>query len=211
VVSCSFRFFRHVEKKCAKRLVGRGYTRQGSLVHAASFFHSAREACPSDPAPRHELGVIAYKTGDVQGAVAYFKAAIFLWEKNDSTKDCVARGGRRAEEEEATMFNLGHCYRRLRVFELAKKCYQRALSLQPRSASTCSALGMTLHALGDCSSAVAIYHRPLRFNPEDALSVACLDRALNDMTLDYQLKMHLLFATTELPYPTAFSAKPVKL
>lgn len=164
--------------------MGMEYTRQSSLVHAASFFQSAREACPSDPAPRHELGVIAYKMGDVQGAVAYFKAAISLWEKNDGSKDFVARGGRRAEAEEATMFNMGHCYRRLREFELAKDCYQRALSLQPRSASTCSALGMTLHALGDCSSAVAMYHRALRFNPEDALSVAGLDRALNDMTLD---------------------------
>jgi anaphase-promoting complex subunit 6 len=162
--------------------MGMEYARQSSPVHATSFFQSAREACLSDPAPRHELGVIAYRSGDLPAAVAYFKAALSLWEASDGLKDFVSHGGRRAEAEEATLFNLGHCYRRLREFERAKQCYERALSLRPRSASTCCALGMTLHALGDHPSAVAMYHRALRHNPEDTMSVVGLDRALHDMT-----------------------------
>jgi tetratricopeptide (TPR) repeat protein/plasmid stabilization system protein ParE len=162
--------------------MGMEYARQSSLTHAASFFQAAREACPCDPAPRHELGVIALRSGDLKGAVAYFKSALSLWETSDGLKDVAFSSGRRAEAEEATLFNLGHCYRRLREFARAKQCYERALSLRPRSASTCSALGMTVHAMGDFTAAIALYHRALRYNPEDALSVVMLDRALEDMS-----------------------------
>lgn len=161
--------------------MGMEYARQSSLVHATSFFHSSREACPSDPAPRHELGVIAYRSGDLKGAVAYFKAALSLWEASYAQKEYVSHGGRRADAMEATLFNLGHCYRRLHEFGLAKDCYEKSLGLRPRSASTCSALGMVKHALGDPAAAVAMYHRALRYNPEDALSVLMLNRALEDM------------------------------
>lgn len=163
--------------------MGMEYARQSSPVHATTFLQSAREACPTDPAPRHELGVIAYRSGDLRSAVTYFKASVALWEANDGLKEFVLRGGRRTEAEEATYFNLGHCYRRLREFDQAKDCYERALSLRPRSASTCTALGMTLHAMEDPSAAVAMYHRALRYNPEDAIAVVGLDRALTDMAL----------------------------
>jgi tetratricopeptide (TPR) repeat protein len=161
--------------------MGMEYVRQSSHTHASNFFQIAREACPTDPAPRHELGVVAYRTGDLQGAAAFFKAALCLWETCDNVRGVVSSGGRRAEAEEATLFNLGHCYRRLREFERAKRCYERALGLRPRSSTTCCALGMTLHALGDHSGAVAMYHRALRYNPDDTMSSLALERALEDL------------------------------
>jgi tetratricopeptide (TPR) repeat protein len=161
--------------------MGMEYARQSSPAHATSFFHIASEACPSDPAARHELGVMALRSGDLQGAVTYFKAALSLWETSDGLKEVLSSNGRRANAEEATLFNLGHCYRRLRDHANAKQCYERALGLKPRTASTCGALGLTLHAMGKFSAAVAMYHRALRYSPEDALTVAMLERALEDM------------------------------
>jgi anaphase-promoting complex subunit 6 len=161
--------------------MGMEYVRQSSLTHASSFFQIAREACPMDPAPRHELGVVAYRTGDLHGAVAFFKTALSLWETGDCAKTIMPCGGRRAEAEEATIFNLGHCYRRLREFDRAKRCYERALGLRPRSTSTCNALGITLHAMGDHSGAVAMYHRALRYSPDDTMSSLLLERALEDL------------------------------
>jgi anaphase-promoting complex subunit 6 len=161
--------------------MGMEYVRQSSLTHASSFFQIAREACPTDPAPRHELGVVAYRTGDLRGAVAFFKAALSLWETGDCAEAIMPSGGRRAEAEETTIFNLGHCYRRLCEFDRAKRCYERALGLRPRSTSTCCALGMTLHAMGDHSGAVAMYHRALRYSPEDTMSSLLLERALEDL------------------------------
>eukprot|EP00177_Eucheuma_denticulatum_P003335 GFKZ01006024.1.p1 GENE.GFKZ01006024.1~~GFKZ01006024.1.p1 ORF type:complete len:574 (-),score=74.85 GFKZ01006024.1:1236-2957(-) len=163
--------------------MGMEYARQNSLGQASCLFRSALDACPSDPAPRHELGVIAYRMGEMHRAVAYFKEALSLWEASDGTKEVASANGRRAEAEEATLFNLGHCYRRLREFPRARRCYERSLGLRPRSASTCTALGMTLHAMRDMEAAVAMYHRALRYNPEDVTCGELLGRALEDMFL----------------------------
>lgn len=163
--------------------MGMEYARQSSLGHASTLFQNALEACPSDPAPRHELGVVAYRMRDMPRAVAYFKAALSLWEASDGTREVSSSSGRRAEAEEATLFNLGHCYRRLREFPRARRCYERALGLRPRSPSTCTALGMTLHAMRDIEGAVAMYHRALRYNPDDANCGELLERALGDMFL----------------------------
>lgn len=161
--------------------MGMEYARQSSSAHASSLFQAALEACPSDPASRHELGVVAYRMGDMHRAVAYFKAALSLWEASDGTREVSSTSGRRAEAEEATLFNLGHCYRRLQEFPRALRCYERSLGLQPRSPSTCSALGMTLHCMGDFEGAMAMYHRALRYNPEDTFSTELLERAMHDM------------------------------
>lgn len=163
--------------------MGIEYARQSSLGHATMLFQSAMEACPTDPAPPHELGVVAYRHGDMARAVTCFRKALALWGAKDEMREIVSPGGRRAEAEEATLFNLGHCYRRLRDFKNAKRCYERALGLSPRSASTCAALGMTLHAMMDVDGAVAMYHRALRFSPEDANCAELLERALLDRFL----------------------------
>lgn len=164
--------------------MGMEYARQSSLGHAATLFQSAREAYPNDPAPRHELGVVAYRLGDMARAVAYFKAALSLWEASDGTRLVPTTSGRRAEAEEATLFNLGHCYRRLREFPRARRCYERALGLRPRCASTCTALGMTLHGMRDMRGAVAMYHRALRYSPDDANCAELLERGLEDLFSD---------------------------
>lgn len=160
--------------------MGMEYMRQNSLSYASMLFQDALAACPADPAPRHELGVVAYRSGDHARAVAYFKTALSLWEVSNGAPEASYRGGRRAEAEEATLLNLGHCYRRLREFPRAKRCYERALALAPRNASTCAALGMTLHAMWDVDAAVAMYHRALRYSPEDANCSELLERALFD-------------------------------
>lgn len=160
--------------------MGMEHARQSSLELASNLFQMALDAHPLDPAPQHELGVIAYRLGDLQRAVAYFKAALSLWETADCTREVASIGGRRAEAEEITLFNLGHCYRRLREFPKAKRCYERALALKPRSSATFVALGLTLHAMGQYDNAITTYHRALRYNPDDAICNALLKRALGD-------------------------------
>lgn len=160
--------------------MGMEYARQSSLSHASNYFESARVACPSDPAPCHELGVICYRMGDLENAIAHFRAALAQWDAIDLGKNVSFARGRRMEAEESSLFNLGHCYRRLRQLQNAKDCYERALALRPFSCSTCCALGMTLHGMGNASAAIAMYHRALRYHPEDTISAVMLDRALQD-------------------------------
>lgn len=163
--------------------MGMEYVRQGSLSQAVTMLQHSAEASKSDPAPIHELGVIAYRMGDYQNAANYFRTALQRWQASDASRDLCGQSGRRAEAEEATLVNLGHCYRRLEDYERAKQCYQKALGLRPRSASTCGALGMTLHAMCDLDGAIAMYHRALRSNPENVVFSHLLERALQDMLL----------------------------
>lgn len=161
--------------------MGMEYARQGSLAQATLHFQNAMRAHHSDPAPRHELGVVAFRMGDLPRAVNHFNDALSLWKEADSDAVRCSAVGRRAEAEETTLVNLGHCYRRLGQFPQAEQCYRRALSLRPRSPSTCTALGMTLHSSGDLNAAATMYHRALRDNPADSVCNDLLERTLHDM------------------------------
>lgn len=161
--------------------MGMEYVRQSSLSQASLLLQEALQACPSDPAPRHELGVVMYRRGDKSRAAAYFKEALCLWRESDTELGITIATGKRAQAEETTLINLGHCYRMLKEFQRAKWCYERALGLNPRSHVTCTALGITLHSIGDIHGAVAMYHRALRNHPEDPHCNELLERALHDM------------------------------
>ena len=44
---------------------------------------------------------------------------------------------------ESAVFNLGHVYRKLKLYAEALKCYERAIGLCPNKASISSAIGFT--------------------------------------------------------------------
>lgn len=157
--------------------MGMEYARQGGLAQAEHYLQNAVTACMNDPAPLHELGVVAYRLGDLPRAAQCFRKALMLWNQLDG-----AVQGRRAEAEEVCLVNLGHCCRRMGQYDAAKECYQKALILKPRVHSTCTALGITLHACGDFDGAVSMYHRALRDCPGDASANELLERALYDLS-----------------------------
>lgn len=164
--------------------MGIQHARQSSIGLAARLFWSAAEADAADPAPRHELGVLAYRKGDITRAVEYFQAALGLWRRPVTGSDSNAPSravGRKAEAEEATLVNLGHCFRRLEQFDRAKSCYERALSLYPNCPQTVVALAVTLHSMRNFELAVAMYHRALRHIPDDAICNELLEKALKDL------------------------------
>jgi anaphase-promoting complex subunit 6 len=81
--------------------MGQEYLRTNHLVLARHFLTRAADANPDDPLPRHELGVLAYKSADLPLAVEHFVAAL-------------ARVKQQALHHwEPTMFNLGHAYRKM--------------------------------------------------------------------------------------------------
>jgi tetratricopeptide (TPR) repeat protein len=87
----------HVPLLC----MGQEYLRTNHLVLARHFLTRAADANPDDPLPRHELGVLAYKSADLPLAVEHFVAAL-------------ARVKQQALHHwEPTMFNLGHAYRKM--------------------------------------------------------------------------------------------------
>ncbi len=164
--------------------MGMQHARQSSVGLASRLFWTAAEADAADPAPRHELGVVAYRKGDIRRAVEYFQAALALWKRpimGADVRNPNSAVGRKAEAEEATLVNLGHCFRRLEEFDRAKSCYERALSLYPNCPQTVVALALTLHSMKHFELAVAMYHRALRQIPDDAICNELLEKALKDL------------------------------
>eukprot|EP00171_Calliarthron_tuberculosum_P008205 IDg8205t1 len=157
--------------------MGMQHARQSSLGLACRLFSAAADADTVDPAPRHELGVLAFRAGDLTRATDYFQEALALWKRVGTERRPV---GRRAESEEISLVNLGHCYRRLGQFDRARNCYEQALSLQPNKPATFVALALTMHCAQQYESAITMYHRALRLIPEDVICNELLERALHD-------------------------------
>ena len=93
--------------------------------------HSTHTSLPTPP------GVLHYLNGEYTEAVSYFLRVA----ENCQEYDEAVR--------EPSIFNLGHAYRKQRDFDSAAHWYRAALAINPRVASTYSALGFTLHLRGD--------------------------------------------------------------
>jgi anaphase-promoting complex subunit 6 len=59
-------------------LVGVEYGRAANWALARQFLGAARDACPGDPAPHHELGCVALRAGEPAAAQAAFEEALRL-------------------------------------------------------------------------------------------------------------------------------------
>jgi tetratricopeptide (TPR) repeat protein len=80
-----------------------------------------------------------------------------------------------------TVFNLGQCHRKLRRWGLAVRCFEAALTLEPKSASTHGALAFTHHLSGDLDAAIECYHKALALKPDDTFCDEMLKKALTEV------------------------------
>jgi len=152
--------------------IGMEYLRTNHLHLALQYIRQAREICPAEPLVLHELGVLHYLNGEYDEAVGYFLQVAENCHEYDETV------------REPSIFNLGHAYRKKRDFDSAALWYRAALAINPRVASTYSALGFTLHLKGDLDAAIELYHQSLSLKPDDTFTCEMLSEALKD-TLDF--------------------------
>ncbi|OQR80916.1 cell division cycle protein 16 [Achlya hypogyna] len=163
--------------------IGMEHYRTNNLALAAHFVSQACDMCPFDPLVYNELGTICFRQQNYQGAVDNFSKAITLCQHLSQTL---------LVPWEATYFNLGQSYRKLKQYGRAIHNYHLALDLCPRKASTHFALGFTYHLQGRLHDAIQCYHLALSYDPEDPVAIQTLDDALKDM-----------FANTDLNAPDA--------
>ena len=83
---------------------------------------------------------------------------------------------------ESTFFNLGHCYRKLKQYNDAIKCYQKALNISPKDPMILSAIAFTYHLQNKIDKAINYYHKVLSLQPHDTFSNDMLHRALMTVT-----------------------------
>ena len=151
--------------------IGMEYLRTNHLHLALQYIRQAQEICPYEPLVLHELGVLHYLNGEYDEAVTYFLSVAENCHEYDETV------------REPSIFNLGHAYRKKRDFDNAALWYRAALAINPRVASTYSALGFTLHLKGDLDAAIELYHQSLSLKADDTFTCEMLSEALKD-TLD---------------------------
>jgi anaphase-promoting complex subunit 6 len=118
--------------------MGMEYLRTNHLVLAQYFLNAACKASGGDPLCLNELGVLFMHKSDYIGAIRWFSRALGASVDGKSTNerddqrsvvDCINLC--QEKHWEATIFNLGQCYRKTRRFHEAAQCFERCIALSP--------------------------------------------------------------------------------
>ncbi|KAL4427283.1 hypothetical protein ABPG77_003192 [Micractinium sp. CCAP 211/92] len=155
--------------------MGMEYQRMNNQGLAEQCFSQAAKLCPSDPLAANELGVLAYRSRDYEGAARWLRQALEQ-----------LPGGRPTAGWEPTLVNLGHTLRKLRQWDAAIDCYRQALGLKPGQPGTYSALGYTFHLMGDFNAAIEHYHKALGLRPEDVFTAEMLAEAMEEASVAFE-------------------------
>lgn len=165
--------------------MGMEYLRTNHLVLAQYFLSSAFKASGGDPLCLNELGVLSIQRSDYEGAIGWFSRALracvqdeFEGDDRKSVADCIVLC--QEPHWEATIFNLGQCYRKTRKFTEASRCFERCIALSPEKCSGYAALAFTKHLMGDLDEAIDFYHQALSCKPDDPFSSEMLNKALTE-------------------------------
>jgi tetratricopeptide (TPR) repeat protein len=158
--------------------MGMEYVRTNHLVLAEYFLQAAATASGGDPLCLHELGVLSLQKNDPVAGQSFFERA--LQAVIGTEKVAAAVELCTDPYWESTLFNLGHCYRKTRKFDLACLCFSQCSTLRPDKFSTYSALGFTKHLMNDLDGAIECYHRALSVKADDPFSTEMMNRALQE-------------------------------
>ncbi|KAF2074387.1 hypothetical protein CYY_004321 [Polysphondylium violaceum] len=160
--------------------IGMELIRVHNLSLASQYLLQAKDICEYDPIIYNELGIIEYKNGKYQEAIVLFQKALDISTFNNQSSN----GGEISESWEPTIYNVAHCYRKLRQFNQALKYYNMSLSLSPNNPSVFTAIGFTHHLEGKLDDAIDIYHQSLSLR-DDTFTNVLLQKALSLSILEY--------------------------
>ncbi|EGC32404.1 hypothetical protein DICPUDRAFT_155646 [Dictyostelium purpureum] len=190
--------------------IGMELIRVHNLNLASQYILQAKDICPYDPMTFNELGIIEYKNSQFEEAIKLFEMALeiskiknnnnnqlnysfnsngninnnnrFKLNNNEKKKSMVMMSY--MESWEPTVYNLAHCYRKLRRYDLALHYYNMSLSLIPNNPSTFTALGFCYHLQGSFDEAIDYYHQSLSIR-DDTFTNVLLHKALSLSILNY--------------------------
>jgi len=152
--------------------MGMEYLRTNHVVLAQYFLTSAFKASGGDPLCLNELGVLSIQRGDFETAISWLSRALracvqdgLAGDERKSVADCVELC--QEKHWEATIFNLGQCYRKTRKFSDAALCFERCVALSPVCFTTLFGLRFVLFAAQ--KSSVFVSHRISRGSARDML------------------------------------------
>ncbi|KAL0276739.1 UNVERIFIED_CONTAM: hypothetical protein PYX00_004247 [Menopon gallinae] len=153
-----------------------GLTNNSAL--AEKFFQQAQAIAPDDPFVTHEMGVIAFQSGQYELAKKHFEEALERMRDNQNSLI--------QSKWEPLLNNLGHVYRKLQNYEKAIEFHKQAMVLSPNNPSTYSAIGYCYALLENWSEAAKLFHKALALKRDDTFSTTMLNCVLQQMVEECQ-------------------------
>ncbi|KAI7904791.1 uncharacterized protein BX663DRAFT_503545 [Cokeromyces recurvatus] len=150
-------------------------------------FKKSVEKCTSDPFLYNEFAVCCYKLEQYEEAREHLHAALKLAKERQSQRSPIW---------EKIWCNLGHIYRQqpLQNHNRALKCFENALSRNPRNSDARAAAGMIYQLKGNIARAIVEYHEALKNSDTKQLI-----EELIKIALESNVKMSYV-ANDEYPY-----------
>ncbi|OZJ05246.1 hypothetical protein BZG36_02307 [Bifiguratus adelaidae] len=152
--------------------LGMQHLQMDSVALADEYLHASYKLCENDPLVLNEMGVLLYQKREYTNAVSFLERAIYL------AQDI---GCEKKEIWETIWFNLGHAFRKLGKWSLARTYFEKVIAMNPSHFGAYAALGMVLHLDGHIEEAIEAYHQALAISPTDMIASDLLLRALEDM------------------------------
>jgi anaphase-promoting complex subunit 6 len=144
-----------------------------NMTAAEEYLKSAYALCRADPLLLNEMGIVLYHQDRLKDAAKFFRQALRV--ADETGADPHAWLGART--------NLGHAYRRLRLFDEALDEFDMVLRDGGKNAAVFCAKALILLDKGAPDEAARVLHEALAVNPQDAIATELLNKALEESSM----------------------------
>eukprot|EP00760_Papus_ankaliazontas_P038986 PhM_4_TR9454/c0_g1_i1/m.33279/K03353/APC6, CDC16; anaphase-promoting complex subunit 6 len=163
--------------------MGMQYSRGHSWKTAAVYIEEAYRMCPSDALVLNELGVMAFRAQNYEGALHHLRAAVEMCPyrpTGSDDRDVVIPPPVVCDYWEPIFFNLACAHRKLKHYPEAIQWYEMCLIGVERCSHVYTALGFTHHLSGNLDNAIECYHSALSTKTTDTFAHNMLKLALTE-------------------------------
>ena len=144
-----------------------------NMTAAEEYLKSAYSLCRTDPLLLNEMGIVLYHQDRLKDAAKFFREALRIADETDA--DPHAWLGART--------NLGHAYRRLRLFDEALDEFDIVLRDGGKNAAVFCSKALILLDKGLPDEAARVLHEALAVNPQDPIATELLNKALEESSM----------------------------
>ncbi|ERS99314.1 anaphase-promoting complex subunit 6 [Sporothrix schenckii 1099-18] len=153
--------------------LGMQHHAMNNMTVAEEFLKTAYSLCREDPLLLNEMGVVCYHQDRAKDAATLFRKALEVADD----MDCDPQAWLSAR------INLGHAYRRMRLFREALAQFDEVLRLGGKNSAVFSAKGLILLERGRPDEAAVVLHEALAIRPQDPIATDLLNKALFEMSV----------------------------
>ncbi|EFX02475.1 cell division protein [Grosmannia clavigera kw1407] len=152
--------------------LGMQHHAMNNMAVAEEFLKTAYGLCREDPLLLNEMGVVCYHQDRPRDAATLFRKALEVADD----MDCDPQAWLSART------NLGHAYRRMRLFREALDQFDEVLRLGGKNPAVFCAKGLIHLERGRPDEATVVLHEALAVRPQDPIATELLSTALAEMT-----------------------------